>query len=186
MEDEEQGFALQQQHQNIHLWSRCSKTQVDHHWDSSLTAGPCSSCFQGLPRATWSPGDAWHPVAASSQSLSYLHGKNLKAVEITVLIVIYTADYFRAKLGAEIFFRFKRCTKQDLLRTNYREEMWGGELEWFLSSFSFGFYFSPTHINKLLAQKISDLDQPHTHGHFCSHFYMLRHYRKQITRSVFI
>lgn len=170
-----------------HLWSRCNKTQVDHCWDSSLTAGPCSSCFQGLPRATWSPGDGWHPVAASSQSLSYLHGKNLKAVEITISIVIYTADYFRAKLGAEIFSDSKDVQSRTCsgLMTGKRCGVVSCGGLFFRLVLCLVFFF-PTHINKLLAQKISDLDQPHTHWHFCSHFYMLRHYRKQMTRPVFI
>lgn len=141
-----------------HLWSRCSKTQVDPCWDSSLTAGPCSSCFQALPRATWSPGDAWHPVAASSQSLSCLHGKNLKAVEITISIVIYTADYFRAKLGAEIFSDSKDVQSRTCsgLITGKRCGVvsWGGLL-FGLVSFLF-----PTHINKLLAQKSQTWTSP--------------------------
>lgn len=49
----------------------------------------------------------------------------VSAVEITVSTVIYAADYFRAKLGAEIFSDC-RCTKQELLGTNYKQEMWGG------------------------------------------------------------
>ena len=48
------------------------------------------------------------------------------ALEITISIVIYTADYFRAKMGVDIYFRLKRCTNQDLHGTNYSREMWGG------------------------------------------------------------
>lgn len=157
-----------------HLWSRCSKAQVDHCWDSRLTASPCSSCFQGLPRATWNPGDAWHPVAASSQSLSCLHGDSSWNNYINCDLHCWLSW---GQAGSWDFFGLKRCTKQDLLGTNYRQEMWGGELVFFCSSH---------HRNKLLAQNLSDLDQSHTHWHFCSYFYMLRRYRKQMTRPVFI
>lgn len=130
------------------LWSGCNKTQVCDGWEGSLAASPRSSWRRGCPEP---PSVPYLPAARAGAVCM------VTALEITTSLVIYTADHFRAKLAAEIYFRLKTCKKQDLHGTNYRQEMWGGGL---LLWFYFVFYYSH-HINKLQAQKISDLDQPH-------------------------
>lgn len=99
------------------------------------------------------------------------------AVQITISTVIYTADYFRARLGAEIYFRLKRCTNQDLHGTNYRWEMW----------IVGGLVLVPATIQISSYHRRSQTWTSPIHtGFFFSHLYRLRHYEKWLTGPIFI
>lgn len=157
-----------------HLWSGCDEAPVDRGWEVSLAASPRSSWRRGLPRPTWSPGDARYPVAASTQSLSCLHGN------------CHRNNYINCDLHCWLFQG--QAGSGDLFQT---EKVYKPRLAWhYLQARDVGwwaiFFGSSHHTNKLLAQMISDLDQPHTCWCFCSHLYTVGHYKKWVNGPMVI
>lgn len=113
-------FAWQQ-----HWWNKISLGQRQHGKSGSLLGRQCGSkspqqLAQGWPRAA----SRRHLASQSCQQpdWGYLHGTVL---EITLSVAISIVEYFEASLGAEVYFGWKMCTKQDLQkRVVVRLDFW--------------------------------------------------------------